>query len=155
MHLHGAYVPIPTPAPDGGVQSRAKGSRNKTKVRHTGFRFMLMDPVTAGARDKRDGLANRVHFMYQEELVRDGKVTRTDVKYMTLRDIVQDTNAKYNVARVQQRALLDFMEHLYTTPPVSTEHGAPVGASGDGGLERQRTQARGTQFCRVQAGAGA
>ena len=39
--------------------------------------------------------------------MRDGKVTRTDVKYMTLRDIVQDTIAKS--ARVQQRALLDFM----------------------------------------------
>jgi hypothetical protein len=52
--------------------------------------------------------------------VRDGKVTRTDVKYITLRDIVQDTNAKS--ARIQQRALLDFMVHLYTTPPVSTEN---------------------------------
>jgi hypothetical protein len=59
-----------------------------------------------------------MHFMYQEELVRNGKVTRMDVQYITLHDIVQDTNAKS--ARVQQRALLDFMVHLYTTPPVST-----------------------------------
>jgi hypothetical protein len=130
MHLDGAYVPIPMPAPDGDVQSRAKGSRgartdktrarDKTKVRQTGFRFMRVDPVAAGERDKRDGLATRMHFMYQEEHVRDGKVTRTDVKYITLRDIVQDTNA--NSARIQQRALLDSMVHLYTTPPISTEN---------------------------------
>jgi len=166
-HLDGAYVPIPMPAPDGDVQSRAKGSRgartdktrtrDKTKVRHTGFRFMRVDPVSADARDKRDGLATRMHFMYQEEHVRDGKVTRTDVKYITLRDIVQDTNAKS--ARVQQRALLDFMVHLYTTLTNSAylhrEHSASAGAleaPGDRGLECQRTQARGTQFRRVQAG---
>jgi hypothetical protein len=79
--------------------------------------------------------------------VRDGKVTRTDVKYIILvailRDIVQDTNAKS--ARAHQRALLDFMVHLYTTPPVSTENiqhllGPKVmegwsWAQGDGGLE--------------------
>jgi len=76
--------------------------------------------VAAETREKRDGLATRMHFTYQEEIVRNDKVTRTDVRYITLRDIVQDTNAKS--ARVQQRALLDFMVHLYTTPPVSTEN---------------------------------
>jgi hypothetical protein len=61
-----------------------------------------------------------MHFMYQAQQMRDGKVTRTDVKYMTLRDIVQDTIAKS--ARVQQQALLGFLVNLYTTPPVSADN---------------------------------
>jgi hypothetical protein len=56
-----------------------------------------------------------MHFMYQEQQARDGKVTRTDVKYITLPDIVQDTSAK-------QQALLNFLVHLYTTPPVSADN---------------------------------
>lgn len=153
MHMDGCYVPMPLRAPARDVQSRAKGSRAriKTKVRHTGFRYMRVDPVAADAQDQRDGLATRMHFMYQEQLVREGKVTRTDVKYITLQDIVQDTNAKS--ARVQ-RALLEFMVHLYTTPPVSTENMqhllGPHVTAGWSATERKRVERNFAVFKQAQ-----
>ena len=140
MHMDGCYVPMPLRAPARDVQSRAKGSRAriKTKVRHTGFRYMRMDPVAADAQDQRDGLATRMHFMYQEELVREGKVTRTDVKS----------------ARVQQRALLEFMVHLYTNPPVSTENMqhllGPHVTAGWSATERKRVERNFAVFKQAQ-----
>jgi hypothetical protein len=161
MHLDSVYVPTLMPAPDGDVQSRAKGSRSartdkkrawgKRKVRHTGFRFMRVDPVAAGARGKRDGLATRMHFMCQEELVRDGKVTRTDAKYITLRE----RHECQVCARSAACALGLRGASVHHSACLHREHPASAGAPGDGGLECQRTRARGTQFCRVQAGAGA
>jgi hypothetical protein len=47
-------------------------------------------------------------------------VTHTEIKYVTLQDIVQDKNPKS--ARVQQQAFLNFFGHLYTTPAVSTDN---------------------------------
>ena len=72
------------------------------------------------ALDARDDLAGRIHFSYKEEKVRAGTVTASEVKYVTLRDIVLEANA--DIARMQQQAFVDFLTHLYTTPPVSAEN---------------------------------
>ena len=58
--------------------------------------------------------------MYKEEKVRAGTVTASEVKYVTLRDIVLEDSA--DTARMQQQAFVDFLVHLYTTPPVSAEN---------------------------------
>ena len=58
--------------------------------------------------------------MYKEEKVRAGQVTLSEVKYVTLRDIVLQNDA--DAARMHQQALVDFMTHLYTSPPVSVEN---------------------------------
>ena len=58
--------------------------------------------------------------MYKEEKVRAGTVTASDVKYVTLREIVLDNTP--DTARMQQQAFVDFVTHLYTTPPVSAEN---------------------------------
>jgi hypothetical protein len=81
---------------------------------------MRIDPPAAAALDSRDNLADRIHFMYKHEKVRAGTVTASEVKYVTLREIVLDNNA--DTARMQQQAFVDFVTHLYTTPPVSAEN---------------------------------
>jgi uncharacterized protein YjbK len=65
-------------------------------------------------------LAGSIRFSYKEEKVRAGTVTASEVKYVTLRDIVLEANA--DIARMQQQAFVDFLTHLYTTPPVSAEN---------------------------------
>ena len=52
--------------------------------------------------------------------MRAGTVTASEAKYVTLRDIVIEANA--DIARMQQQAFVDFLTHLYTTPPVSAEN---------------------------------
>jgi hypothetical protein len=103
-----------------GVGKSKSKKRAPTRVRHTGIQFMRIDPPAEAALDERDNLAARIHFMYKEEKVRAGKVTASEVKYVTLRDIVLQNDA--DAARMHQQALVDFMTHLYTSPPVSVDN---------------------------------
>jgi hypothetical protein len=125
MHLDGTYVQLQrhaTASGAGGSGIRKTRPKSKKWVHHTGIELMRVDPRAPGARDKRDGLAHRIHFMYKEkeQHKHEGKVTHTEIKYVTLQDIVQDKNPKS--ARVQQQAFLNFLGHLFMTPPVSTNN---------------------------------
>jgi hypothetical protein len=81
---------------------------------------MRIDPPAAGAIDQRHNLAGRIHFMYKEEQVHAGTVTASEVKYVTLRDLVLENDS--DAARMYRQVLVDFMTHLYTTPPVSAQN---------------------------------
>ena len=122
-HFDGAYV-LPPPqdgAGHGGARrTKKRKPRNTSTVHHAGFQFMRIDPAPPAAVDAPDDLAGRIHFSYKEEKVRAGTVTASEVKYVTLRDIVLEANA--DIARMQQQAFVDFLTHLYTTPPVSAEN---------------------------------
>ena len=122
-HFDGAYV-LPPPqdgAGHGGARrTKKRKPRNPSTVHHAGFQFMRIDPAPPAAVDAPDDLAGRIHFSYKEEKVRAGTVTASAVKYVTLRDIVLEANA--DIARMQQQAFVDFLTHLYTTPPVSAEN---------------------------------
>jgi len=122
-HFDGAYV-LPPPqdgAGHGGARrTKKRKPRNPSTVHHAGFQFMRIDPAPPAAVDAPDDLAGRIHFSYKEEKVRAGKVTASEVKYVTLRDIVLQNDA--DAARMHQQALVDFMTHLYTSPPVSVEN---------------------------------
>jgi hypothetical protein len=100
-----------------GKYKSKRSARAPTTLRHTGIQFMRIDPPAEAALDERDNLAARIHFMYKEEKVRAGQVTLSEVKYVTLRDIVLQNDA--DSALMHQQALVDFMTHLYTSPPVS------------------------------------
>ena len=63
-------------------------------------------------------LSHALHV--QQRVVQNWKVLRTEVKYVSLRQIVTDTNT--DSARMHQQALMDFMVHLYTSPPVSADN---------------------------------
>lgn len=119
-HCDGAYVQSTSKAMAGRRCARRTKPRAPSMTRHTGFQFMRIDPPAEAALDERDNLAARIHFMYKEEKVRAGKVTASEVKYVTLRDIVLQNDA--DAARMHQQALVDFMTHLYTSPPVSVEN---------------------------------
>jgi hypothetical protein len=119
-HCDGAYVQSTSKAMAGRHCARRTKPRAPSMTRHTGFQFMRIDPPAAAALDNRDNLADRIHFMYKEEKVRAGTVTASDVKYVTLREIVLDNTP--DTARMQQQAFVDFVTHLYTTPPVSAEN---------------------------------
>ncbi len=126
-HFDGAYV---LPPPQDGVghggtcrpkkPKKKRQPRQPSTVHHAGFQFMRIDPAPPAAVDAPDDLAGRIHFSYKEEKVRAGTVTASEVKYVTLRDIVLEANA--DIARMQQQAFVDFLTHLYTTPPVSAEN---------------------------------
>ncbi len=58
--------------------------------------------------------------MYKEEQVHAGTVTASEVKYVTLRDLVLENDS--DAARMYRQVLVDFMTHLYTTPPVSAQN---------------------------------
>jgi hypothetical protein len=122
-HFDGAYV-LPPPqdgAGHGGARrTKKRKPRNPSTVHHAGFQFMRIDPAPPAAVDAPDDLAGRIHFSYKEEKARDGTVTASEVKYVTLCDIVLEANA--DIARMQQQAFVDFLTHLYTTPPVSAEN---------------------------------
>jgi hypothetical protein len=47
--------------------------KNKKRVHHTGLELMRVDPPAAGAGNKRDGLAHRIHFMYKEQNMHKGR----------------------------------------------------------------------------------
>ncbi len=122
-HFDGSYVQSPPQdsAGHGGSRRTKKHKpRKPTTVHHAGFQFMRIDPAPPAAVDASDDLAGRIHFSYKEEKVRTGTVTVLEVKYVTLRDIVLEANA--DIARMQQQAFVDFLTHLYTTPPVSAEN---------------------------------
>ena len=119
-HCDGAYVQSTSKAMAGRRCARRTKPRAPSMTRHTGFQFMRIDPPAAAALDNRDNLADRIHFMYKEEKVCAGTVTASDVKYVTLREIVLDNTP--DTARMQQQAFVDFVTHLYTTPPVSAEN---------------------------------
>ena len=121
-HRDGTPVQKPLKAVAGrrGVGKSKSKKRAPTRSRHTGIQFMRIDPPAEAALDERDNLAARIHFMYKEEKVRAGKVTASEVKYVTLRDIVLQNDA--DAARMHQQALVDFMTHLYTSPPVSVDN---------------------------------
>ena len=119
-HCDGSYVQSTSKAIACRRGARRTKPRAPSRTRHTGFQFMRIDPPAAAAVDHRDNLADRIHFMYKEEKVRAGTVTASEVKYVTLREIVLDNSA--DTARMQQQAFVDFVTHLYTTPPVSADN---------------------------------
>jgi hypothetical protein len=119
---HRDGTPVQKPSKAGAVRRgvgkpKTKRARGPTTARHTGFEFMRMDAPAGAAQDERDNLAARIHFKYKVEQVRAGKVTSSVEKYVTLREIVLQDDA--DAARMHQQALVDFMAHLYTSPPVS------------------------------------
>jgi hypothetical protein len=120
-HRDGTPVQKPSKAGAGhrgvGKSKTKRSARAPTTLRHTGIQFMRIDPPAEAAQDERDNLAARIHFMYKEEKVRAGQVTSSEVKYVTLCDIVLQDNA--DAARMHHQALVDFMTHLYTSPPLS------------------------------------
>jgi len=122
-HFDGAYV---LPPPQDGVghgharRPKKRQPRQPSTVLHAGFQCMRIDPAPAAAVDVPDDLAGRIHFSYKEQKVRAGTVTASEVKYVTLRDIVLEADA--DIARMQQQAFVDFLTLLYTTPPVSAEN---------------------------------
>ena len=129
MHLDGTYVQLTSLDRQGrGLQvpdlaaeapAPAPAPSRKRKVDHGGFEFMRLDPPAADAVDDRDDLPKRMHFMYKELQVVQGKQVATP-KYVSLDEIVRDPNPPS--ARLHQRALYDFLGQLYTAPPVSASN---------------------------------
>lgn len=120
MHEDGAFVRIPQ-----GVtlepQRKATRRKDRTQLGHCGFQYLRVDQPAAGEKNPRaKTLAERMHFRYDEEIVKNGLTVKTDTKYISVQQIVQEPDI--NKARVQQQALLDFFVLLYTSPPTSAEN---------------------------------
>ena len=85
---------------------------------HGGFKRMHVAPQVQG--EDEDPLGMRIFFDYDySEVDGDGTHLCKEVRSVTLDNIVLEEDPC--VAEMHYRALLDFMEVLYTTPPVSKE----------------------------------
>jgi hypothetical protein len=79
------------------IPPRKKRSKGVAKLVHGGFSLMWLEPSIVKSGHKRDALAKRMQFKYAQQHVKDGNVVRTEIKYISLDEIVHNTQTTTRV----------------------------------------------------------
>ena len=105
MHLDATYVKMPKVAR--ATPQCKKCSKGDVKVVLAEFGFMRLETTETSPIVKsgsmRDTLAKRMWFKYDQQHVKDCKVIRTEIKYISLDEIVRNSNDDLRSAHVQQQ----------------------------------------------------